>query len=399
MVDFIGLALAVGRRLLFVVAALFVSNPLVSGQYLNDGEKLLYLDEGEDGSSRSWKTPPGWWLKSNNTYRLGATTEVRGEKRLGHLPLLLHPDPKSAAFVGVGTGISMSAALGHPLERLVGVEIFPASSTPSPTSPGKRGPPERSTGEDRARRRTGLSEDDRSALRRHHLRSLRPLACGTGSLYTLEHFQAGRERLNRGGLFVQWLPLYQMSERELGSIAATFAAVFPHVSIWRGDFSTTAPIIGLAGSVEPLTLDEGALGASRYIGRPDQTAGYDSSDPLRLHFALRRGSRLGPRLAGAVSAQHRRLPGGRVYGAGEPIPQGDGERPRVALVLPAHPRVSGGEPGSGPADERRRRSALSPLAGNLLFVAMEAAREKNDKAQLALIKGRSSSSPEATCLT
>ena len=43
-----------------------------------------------------------------------------------------------------------------------------------------------------------------------------PWEAGTGSLYTREHFITARERLTEQGMFVQWLPLYQMA------VTATF---------------------------------------------------------------------------------------------------------------------------------------------------------------------------------
>ncbi len=374
---------------LFVVAALFVSNPSrYPIQYLNNGERLLYIDEGEDAVVSVVEDAAGVrWLKSNNTYRLGATTEVRGEKRLGHLPLLLHPDPKNAAFIGVGTGISMSAALGHPLERLVGVEILPGVLDAIPYFSEENGDllsdprVKISLGDGRVYLRT---TDQRFNVIISDL--FVPWHAGTGSLYTLEHFRAGRERLNRGGLFVQWLPLYQMSERELGSIAATFAAVFPHVSIWRGDFSTTAPIIGLAGSIDPLTLDEGAL-AARLATLAEQVKPQDTILRTVSDFTLL--------YAGDLSSVRAWL---------EPFPLNTDDSPVVEFMAPVSQSrkemVSGPtlisfyrriqeSPAANPVRVRpingSEEAVLSPLAGNLLFVAMEARGGKDDKTRLALI--------------
>ncbi|MFQ5950294.1 MAG: fused MFS/spermidine synthase, partial [Nitrospiria bacterium] len=90
----------------FVTVAIFVSNPSTYPvQRLKAGERLLYLQEGEEAVvSVVEDASQIRWLKSNNTYHLGATVAVRGEKRLGHLPLLLHPSPKEVACVGIGTG-------------------------------------------------------------------------------------------------------------------------------------------------------------------------------------------------------------------------------------------------------------------------------------------------------
>jgi len=74
-----------------------------------------------------------------------------------------------------------------------------------------------------------------------------PYRRGTGNLYSREHFQVVRERLEPGGVFVQWLPLYQMTESEFGTISRTMLAVFPQVSLWRGNFQPGAEIAALVG--------------------------------------------------------------------------------------------------------------------------------------------------------
>ncbi len=108
-----------------------------------------------------------------------------------------------------------------------------------------------------------------------------PWHAGAGSLYTLEHFKTSRERLKPGGIYCQWLPLYQMSEWEFGSIAATFSKVFPYVSIWRGDFSTSVPILGLVGSTQPVVLDPKEL-KKRLMDLHERM---DPRDPLLQNYA------------------------------------------------------------------------------------------------------------------
>jgi spermidine synthase len=53
--------------------------------------------------------------------------DMQHELLLGHLPVLMHPEPRSAAVVGLGAGITLGSVPAHPsLERLVLVEIEPA---------------------------------------------------------------------------------------------------------------------------------------------------------------------------------------------------------------------------------------------------------------------------------
>jgi spermidine synthase len=82
-----------------------------------------------------------------------------------------------------------------------------------------------------------------------------PWKRGNAALYSVEHFGNVAERLAPDGLFAQWVPLYQLSEREFGIVARTFTAVFPEVTLWRGDFLPEGPIVALVGRKTPRPLD------------------------------------------------------------------------------------------------------------------------------------------------
>ena len=82
-----------------------------------------------------------------------------------------------------------------------------------------------------------------------------PWRQGEGSLFTLEQFVAARDSLAPGGLYCQWLPLFQLSEAEVGILTRTFLEVFPHAQVWRGDFSPTEPAIAMIGSTGDLKFD------------------------------------------------------------------------------------------------------------------------------------------------
>jgi spermidine synthase len=68
---------------------------------------------------------------------------------------------------------------------------------------------------------------------------------GVGALFSLEHFQGVRRRLSPDGLFVAWLPLWQLSPWETGVIIRTFMQVFPHAQGLMGDSSPRRPLLGL----------------------------------------------------------------------------------------------------------------------------------------------------------
>jgi spermidine synthase len=191
-------------------------------------------------------------LQVNAHFRMGGTASVRSDHRQAHIPLLLHDDPHRALFLGLGTGATIAAAAEHPGLESDGVELVPEIV---PTL-----------------RHFARANGDLSALPQLHLRVadarrfvratdrrydvivadlFHPWIDGAGFLYTREHFQAVRDRLNPGGLFCQWLPLHQLDLPTLRLIVRTFGSVFPDAQVYLATFSLETPIIALIGGVPP----------------------------------------------------------------------------------------------------------------------------------------------------
>src|SRR5262249_17412847 len=161
-----------------------------------------------------------------------------------HLPLVLAPDAKRVAYAGSATGISAGGALAHPIDALFLVELVPGVADAAARWFG-----DANHGVYRDPRTHVVLDDARNFLRLTGERFdaviadlFVPWQSGAGALYTREHFAAVRERLAPGGLFCQWLPLYQLGEPEFASIAATFLDVFPNAAVFRGDFYGRFPI-------------------------------------------------------------------------------------------------------------------------------------------------------------
>jgi spermidine synthase len=74
-----------------------------------------------------------------------------------------------------------------------------------------------------------------------------PARDGAGSLYTREHFLAVRDRLEEGGVFCQWLPLYQLDLDTFRAVIRTFLDAFPDGAAYLAHFSLRQPIVGLIG--------------------------------------------------------------------------------------------------------------------------------------------------------
>jgi spermidine synthase len=208
-------------------------------------------------------------LKLDNYYSLGGTTAVAYEEAQADIPLIVHPSPRRVFFLGLGTGITAGAALHHEVEQVTVCELIPDVITAArrhfaPFTNGLFDDP----------RVRILAEDGRQHLRATDERYdvivsdlFIPWQSGTGSLYTLEHFAQARARLREGGLFAQWLPLYQFSERDALIVMRTMLEVFPQVTMWRGDFAPERPIVALIGQEAGAELDPDAVTAHFRVRR------------------------------------------------------------------------------------------------------------------------------------
>lgn len=220
-------------------------------------ERLIDFIEGSHATVAVIERDHHRLIRVNNHYTLGGTGALESERNQTLIPLLIHPDPKSVFYLGMGTGITAGAALLFPVDRVVVCELLPevvrlAGDHFGPWTEGLFDDP----------RVTIHAEDGRNCLRRSPDRYdliisdlFTPWKAGTGSLYTLEHYRAAARRLEPGGLFVQWIPSYQVSESEFGIIARTMDEVFEQVVLWRGDLFPAQSVIALVGQNQARPLD------------------------------------------------------------------------------------------------------------------------------------------------
>jgi spermidine synthase len=228
---------------------------------LEVGENVLDAWQSSDGVVSVVKSAENIQMRLDNFYVLGDTRSALVEQMQAHIPLLLHPTPKRTLLLGMGTGITAGASLNHNVERVVAVELVSnviraAQRYFSPWVNGLFNDPRVEIIADDARNFL-LGTPETFDVIVGDL--FTPWHAGTGSLYTVEHFQLAKKRLAPGGLFAQWLPLYQLTPESFETIAATFASVFPVVTLWRADFSGTRASVALIGQEAGSRLDQEVL--------------------------------------------------------------------------------------------------------------------------------------------
>ena len=148
-----------------------------------------------------------------------------------HVPMLFHPDPKSVLVVGVGVGKTASRFLFYDVTRLDCVDIEPGLFDIV------RMNFDSSWMNDRRVRL--ITEDGRNYINNSNSnydvisievgQTFRP---GISSFYTVDFYRHVRERLNRGGVVSQFIPINLINVAEFRSLVRTFLEVFPNSILW-----------------------------------------------------------------------------------------------------------------------------------------------------------------------
>jgi spermidine synthase len=224
------------------------------------GGALLAVREGPMATASVVDDDSGArYLEVNGRFRMGGTSSLRSDYRQAMLPLLLHPAPHQALFLGIGTGATLVG--GAQIQGLTvrGVELSPevVELLPWFANPAASGPLPHVTVADARRYVTAdTGHYDVIIADLFH-----PALDGSGALYTTEHFAAVRSRLAGGGVFCQWLPLYQLDLPSLHAVIRSFLAVYPDGSAWLNHYSVRTPMLALIGRRDGAPLDPDALAA------------------------------------------------------------------------------------------------------------------------------------------
>jgi spermidine synthase len=218
------------------------------------------------------------------------------------LTALFAEKPERSFVIGYGTGVSVGelAALDSAREVVV-AEISPAVIEAAPLFDYGN----------LAASRSPKVEFIRSDAYRALLRSpgsfdlivsepSNPWVAGVEMLYSREFLEAARDKLAPGGVFGQWIHLYETDVQTLAIVFRTYASVFEHVSAWYA-LGTDLILMGFRDARNPLDLER----LARRARRPDFAAGLARSgihdlESLLAHEILPLGVIHAARLPGPV---------------------------------------------------------------------------------------------------
>jgi spermidine synthase len=219
---------------------------------------VLFYHEGIEATTSAIRTVGGsqGLLVNGKTVASNHLQDQQCQYTLGHLPMLLHPDPRKVFVLGLGTGMTLGAVSVHPqLEELTLAEIEPKVSGAARTFAAYN-----HNVLDNPKLRIAVNDGRNFLLTtpdRYDVITadpIHPWAQGASYLYTREYFRLAADRLAPGGIMCQWLPIYELSVADLQSVVRTFGEQFRYTMLWLTYYD--AEIIG---SNQPIVIDEAQL--------------------------------------------------------------------------------------------------------------------------------------------
>lgn len=163
---------------------------------------------------------------------------------MGHLPMLLHPDPKKALIICFGTGQTANAVRKENPQSLdivdINANVFKLGHLFKSNEQVLSDP-----------RVKTIIMDGRTYLRRTQtqydvitLEPMPPNTVGVNALYSKEFYQLARAKLRANGIIAQWLPFHIVAPYYTASMVKTFIQVFPNAILWLDPASFTGILLG-----------------------------------------------------------------------------------------------------------------------------------------------------------
>ncbi|MEW5725697.1 MAG: fused MFS/spermidine synthase, partial [Thermodesulfobacteriota bacterium] len=213
--------------------AALVRGPRLLAKY-ETGREVLYYGDGVAGFTTVEKAVDSigrveYTLINSGKPDASARGDTSTQGLLAHAPLLFHPRPRRVMVLGLGGGMTAGEALLYPLEHLDVLEInervVEASRFFKPWNNDFLTDPRTRVIVQDGRNHLALTLEKYDVIISE---PSNPWMAGLANLYTLEFFETVRERLNEGGIFVQWIHSYGMDWPTLALVGRTFHAAFPH---------------------------------------------------------------------------------------------------------------------------------------------------------------------------
>jgi predicted membrane-bound spermidine synthase/tetratricopeptide (TPR) repeat protein len=233
---------------------------------------LVYYHDGLSTTVTVERWGHHFALKNNGKVDASNGDDMPTQVTVAAYPLLFHQDGPTdldVAIIGFGSGVTVGSTLSFPVRSIDVIEL-------------ERAIPEAARFfQDvnlleyqldafpyvRMDRLSIINDDGRNYLaatdRQYDViisEPSNPWITGVSDLFTIDHFRIAKRRLRPGGIYCQWVQLYEMSPENIKVIFRTFAQVYQHVVVLAADDHSSDTVV--LGSDAPLPLDLERLRAS-----------------------------------------------------------------------------------------------------------------------------------------
>jgi spermidine synthase len=205
-----------------------------------EGSQILMNRDYPEGRVKLWNDRMGFLVLQSGGKFEGGIGDIAYTPLLSYLPIASHRKPDSLLLIGLGVGVTLSAAKDH-IEDITLVEINRGVID----ALREFGPP-------------GLLDDVRVKINdaRNHLLLEKktfdiivsgpsyPTESSSGNLFTREFYEIASARMNRGGVFCQLVPYYLLSNDDVTMLVRTFGSVFENVYLWKPEERLERILIG-----------------------------------------------------------------------------------------------------------------------------------------------------------
>ncbi len=199
-----------------------------------DAEDVVFFQDGMNATISVTRSDDYVALKTNGKVD-ASNLDTSTQLLLGDLGAVFHPHPRRVLIIGLGGGMTASAVARFPdVEQIDCVEIERAVLRAQPFL---------------TRLNRGVLADSRFHLifddARNYLQTAsqrydliisepsNPWIAGISALYTREFYSALRQKLEPGGVFVQWVQAYGLAPSDFRMIVASLGPSFADLSLWR----------------------------------------------------------------------------------------------------------------------------------------------------------------------
>lgn len=217
-------------------------------------EPAYYKDGLSATVTVGYNGPQAPYLKVNGkTDASVSIQDMAHQVLLGLLPVSLHPNPKTIALVGLGSGVTTATLVATESVQ----EVQCSELEPAIVEVQEYFAPFTEHVLDNPKLHMSVTDGRTFILgspKKYDLiisQPSNPWIAGIGNLYTEDFYLACVEQLEEGGLMCQWFQLYSVSEYDLNLVLATFYKVFPEGMV----FQTGPGDILLVGAQQPVSLE------------------------------------------------------------------------------------------------------------------------------------------------